>query len=732
MNESDETKGFKRNGSISILSYFYEKPRNDECVELDNNSCSTISNKLAIEVTDPYKTILDNNTVTDFSSVSQQSEVDMHVPKSTNMNAYDIGLCIDKQLTNEEKFVYLKNTWTPAVGYAFPIYKYGNQNRQFQLDWLRRFQWLSYSQLKNGGFCKFCILFAPNNLCTGSKNIELLSSHGNNKYHLLSAEKLKLIKKRLVPLIKTIIFCGQNNLSLRGHRDDGEFHYESAVTGDQGIFRSLLAFRLDSGDEILHEHLKNCNKNATLIKLNNSKYFAILCDETTDISTKEQITFSEFLGFTELLSTTGLTIKDVILKQIDAFGLSMTNLRGQGYDGGSNKSDMLLLVQTLILNEQPLALFTHCFNHVLNLAISKACNTPAIRNMFGIVGTVSVFLSASAKRNNILLNAISNDNNEPLPKKTKLRALCATRWVDRHDSIITFHELYKFILISLEELEKDTNRKVSVKASSFNSSVKQSEFVVALETVANLFDLSSAIKNVKNILNVFEYIRKNPDRIFITLFESAAQKLQIFDEELKVLRLSGHQTKRNNINANINQNPMDWFKITIFIPFLDHIIQELKSRFSDKFVKVIPLEGLIPIHKDSYSTEAILNAAMFYEQDLLSSSDLVLKAEINLWKTKWNKIETNIPHTAVTSLPYCEEYFPNIKILLQLFATLPVSTATAKRSFSTLRRLKNYMRSTMTESRLNGLALLNIHKEKQIDIDLVVDQFTRKKKEECN
>jgi len=51
----------------------------------------------------------------------------------------------------------------------------------------------------------------------------------------------------------------------------------------------------------------------------------------------------EFLGFTELLSTTGLTIKDVILKQIDAFGLSMTNLRGQGYDGGSNMSGMLLL-----------------------------------------------------------------------------------------------------------------------------------------------------------------------------------------------------------------------------------------------------------------------------------------------------------------------------------------------------------------------------------------------------
>lgn len=36
-----------------------------------------------------------------------QLEIDMHVPKSTNMNAYDIGHCIDKHLTDEEKFLYL-------------------------------------------------------------------------------------------------------------------------------------------------------------------------------------------------------------------------------------------------------------------------------------------------------------------------------------------------------------------------------------------------------------------------------------------------------------------------------------------------------------------------------------------------------------------------------------------------------------------------------------------------
>jgi len=122
------------------------------------------------------------------------------------------------------------------------------------------------------------------------------------------------IKNRLVPIIKSIIFCGHNNLPLRGHRDDGQLEVNYAITGDQGVFRSLLAFRLDSGDEIVREHLENCTKNATMISktvqneiievihevlVNNivtnvkkSKYFSILCDETTDISTKEQITFS--------------------------------------------------------------------------------------------------------------------------------------------------------------------------------------------------------------------------------------------------------------------------------------------------------------------------------------------------------------------------------------------------------------------------------------------------------
>ncbi|KAF0710852.1 52 kDa repressor of the inhibitor of the protein kinase-like [Aphis craccivora] len=66
-----------------------------------------------------------------------------------------------------------------------------------------------------------------------------------------------------------------------------------------------------------------------------------------------------------------------------------------------------------------------------------------------------------------------------------------------------------------------------------------------------------------------------------------------------------------------------------------------------------------------------------------------------------------------------------MKTLLQLFATIPVTTASAERSFSSLRRLKNYLRSTMGQERLNSLAVLNIHKNIPINIDEVINIFSR-------
>jgi hypothetical protein len=69
--------------------------------------------------------------------------------------------------------------------------------------------------------------------------------------------------------------------------------------------------------------------------------------------------------------------------------------------------------------------------------------------------------------------------------------------------------------------------------------------------------------------------------------------------------------------------------------------------------------------------------------------------------------------------------YPNISIAYRILFTVPVTVASAERSFSKLKILKNYLRSTMSQERLNGLAILCIEKKllDQVDIDAIITDF---------
>jgi hypothetical protein len=87
---------------------------------------------------------------------------------------------------------------------------------------------------------------------------------------------------------------------------------------------------------------------------------------------------------------------------------------------------------------------------------------------------------------------------------------------------------------------------------------------------------------------------------------------------------------------------------------------------------------------------------------------------------KRKKYKTRYNHGNVKAL---RSDFPNIRILLEIFAIIPVTTASPERNFSTLRRLKNNMRSTMGQEHLNGLAVFNIYKE--ISVNEIMDIFSK-------
>jgi len=72
--------------------------------------------------------------------------------------------------------------------------------------------------------------------------------------------------------------------------------------------------------------------------------------------------------------------------------------------------------------------------------------------------------------------------------------------------------------------------------------------------------------------------------------------------------------------------------------------------------------------------------------------------------------------------------YPNMYKLLQAALTLPISSATHERSFSTMRRIKTWMRSTMVENRFNDLSIINIEKDlaKQINNTDIVNAFSNK------
>jgi hypothetical protein len=69
--------------------------------------------------------------------------------------------------------------------------------------------------------------------------------------------------------------------------------------------------------------------------------------------------------------------------------------------------------------------------------------------------------------------------------------------------------------------------------------------------------------------------------------------------------------------------------------------------------------------------------------------------------------------------------FDQIAILLRLLFVLPVTSATAERTFSSLRRLKTFLRSVMSQERLNSIAMLHVHKDEtdKLDLQSVASEF---------
>ena len=134
---------------------------------------------------------------------------------------------------------------------------------------------------------------------------------------------------------------------------------------------------------------------------------------------------------------------------------------------------------------------------------------------------------------------------------------------------------------------------------------------------------------------------------------------------------------------------------------------------------------LLPALLVSREGNPVQAAFQYYANDLPSPQ--LSDVDLFRWRRKWlNADQDHLPSSAAQTEECSHEFFRNVHKLLCILCTLPITSAECERSFSTLRRLKTYLRATMTSERESGLALMNIHYGRQIDIRATIDLFARK------
>ena len=394
-------------------------------------------------------------------------------------NAKDIGLHFDKisAMNDEEKYDLLKNVWRPPPDYDFPRHVEFNRHWRVNKDYFNPssqeyLPWLTYSAYFDGVFCLPCITFATHI----GKSISLKklytepftrwngapsrwSLHNCSQLHKDCASAMQTFnaqmegkerrieeivndtmrkrisenRKKLIPIIKTVILCGKKNIALRGHRDDAKHIADQSI--NSGNFQALLDFRVDSGDDVLRQHFETAPKNATyrsktiqnqiisccrvyisdevIAEIKLSKFFSIICDEATDSANKKQLSSiirfvdahgqirEEFLEFAHIKDCSAEGVASSIIKTLEEHGLEVKDARGQGYDGCSTMAGAKGGVAAIIKGLNPKALYFWCSGHRLNLVVADTCKIKSVTNMMDSVRKCSQVFEFSSKKTRV-------------------------------------------------------------------------------------------------------------------------------------------------------------------------------------------------------------------------------------------------------------------------------------------------------------------------------------------
>ena len=147
---------------------------------------------------------------------------------------------------------------------------------------------------------------------------------------------------------------------------------------------------------------------------------------------------------------------------------------------------------------------------------------------------------------------------------------------------------------------------------------------------------------------------------------------------------------------------------------IDKTVQQLKERFDQPGVSAcMALEQILLNGTITDSSET----AILSRYDEISVDRLTI--ELAMFKTQYKYLTVEDAAKVLATLsPECRSLFSHIEKLIRNILVLPCSSTEPERSFSTLRRVKTWLRSTMTQARLNHMCILTVHDDVADSIEL--------------
>ena len=539
------------------------------------------------------------------------------------------------------------------------------------------------------------------------------------------------------------------NVAQRGHR-------ESAESRNRGNFLEILDL-ISTRDDVVRKRVEFGPQNAkythhsvqnAVIKImaesilsdirdevEKSRYFGIICDETKDLSKKEQISLvvryiydgfihEEFVGFTYAESVDAKSLCTYITSQLETVGIDIKDCIGQSYDGASVMSGRLSGVQKRVKEHVDWAIYVHCYAHRLNLVVIDSCKAVKYAaDFFAQLQRLYVFMSGSFVHPKWL---ILQQELYPHEKAIELKSFSETRWSAQIAACHAVKNRFDVILALLEQIGEDTNRDRAVEAQSILQMIDLkfvfcleifNEFLKEMKSASDCLQSTQMNANIACdlITNCLDFFREKRNEADCMKHVIASKDIvdehglssNIMRRRTRVpRRLEGDMVVTEGIGRNETSHDVDVFlRNDIYYPVIDKAITELDARFSGDNMKILrALQALTAGSASFLNGEILAPLACNYKANM-DDVNLELRQLKRMIERKQRNgtmptFEGDKLMAFTRFIAQYDEAFYELHRLAVIACTIPVTSVQSERSFSCLKLIKTHLRTTMLDDRL--------------------------------